>query len=67
MNKTQCGGRLLRVPEAAERLGLQPSTIRRMIMERKIDVVRPSARAVRIPESSIEDILSRGFRAAISA
>lgn len=67
MSKPQCAGRLLRVPEVAERLGLQPSTIRRMIMERKIDVVRPTQRSVRVAESTIEDILNKGYRPAISA
>jgi len=66
MTKPQCTGRLLRVPEVAERLGLQPSTIRRMILERKIDVVRPTQRSVRVAESTIEAILTKGFRPAIS-
>lgn len=57
--------RLLRVPEAAERLGLKPSTIRKMIVQRRIDVVRPTARAVRISEQTINDILTRGYRPAV--
>jgi excisionase family DNA binding protein len=68
MSKPQYGGsRLLRVPEVAERLGLKPSTIRRMVMDRRIDVVRTSRRAVRIPESAVEAILIKGFRPAIPA
>jgi excisionase family DNA binding protein len=57
--------RLLNVSEVAVRLGLKPSTIRRMILERRIDTVRPSARAVRVPEKAVQDILERGFRPAI--
>lgn len=58
-------GKLLTVDEAAEKLGLRPSTVRRMILERRIDTVRPGARAVRIPEDSINRILTRGFAKAI--
>lgn len=57
--------RLLRVEEVASRLNLKPSTIRRMILERKIDVIRPSMRAVRIPESWVERVLAEGFQPAI--
>lgn len=57
---------LLTVPEAAERLGLKASTVRKMILERRIDVIRPSIRAVRIPESAVSRILERGLRPAIS-
>lgn len=60
------GETLWKVPEAAQRLGLQASTVRRMILERRIDTVRPSIRAVRIPESAIKKILERGFRPAVS-
>ena len=58
--------RLLTVPMVAERLGLKESTIRRMILERRIDVVRPSVRAVRVPESAIEAIVKQGYRPAIN-
>ena len=56
--------RLLSVPQVAERLGLKESTIRRMILERRIDTVRPAIRAVRVPESAIKKIVRRGYRAA---
>jgi excisionase family DNA binding protein len=65
MTKVQCGDRMLRVPEVAERLGLQPSTVRRMIMERKIDVFRPTKRSVRIAESTVDAILTKGYRPAV--
>ena len=57
--------RVLTIPEAAERLGLKPSTVRKMVLERRIDVVRPSVRAVRIPEAAVDRILERGFRPAL--
>ena len=60
------GDRLLKVGEVAERLGLEKSTIRRMILERRIDTVRPSRRAVRVPESAVRRILELGFRSAIN-
>jgi excisionase family DNA binding protein len=58
--------KLLTVSEAAERLGLKESTVRRMILQRRIDTVRPSVRAVRIPESAIKAILERGYRPAVT-
>ncbi len=57
--------RLLTIPEAAGRLGLKPSTVRKMVLERRIDTIRPSVRAVRIPESAVTRILERGFRPAV--
>ena len=57
--------KLLTVAAAAERLGLKESTIRRMILERRIDTVRPSRRAVRVPEAAIMAILEKGYRPAL--
>jgi len=59
--------RLLTVRQVAERLGLKEATIRQMISQRRIDTVRPSLRAVRIPEAAVQRILEKGFRPAISA
>jgi excisionase family DNA binding protein len=56
--------RLLRVPEASVRLSLRESTVRRMILERRIDVVR-IGKAVRIPESCVEAIIARGYSPAV--
>ena len=56
--------RLLSVPQVAERLGLKESTIRKMIHEQRIDTVRPAIRAVRVPESAVEERIRRGYRAA---
>jgi excisionase family DNA binding protein len=58
--------RLLTVEETAQRLGLKPATIRRMIFQRRIDTVRPSVRAVRVPESAVWRILEQGFRPAVT-
>ena len=58
-------GRLLTVEEVAEVLGLRVSTIRRMILERRIDTVRPSRRSVRIPQQAVEQILKTNYRPAI--
>jgi excisionase family DNA binding protein len=57
---------LLRVPEAAKKLGLRVSTIRKMITERRIDVVRPTARAVRIAASTVDEIIRRGACPAVN-
>ena len=59
--------KLLTVSEVAERLGLKEATIRRMILQRRIDTIRPSVRAVRIPESAIKAILEKGYRPAVSS
>ena len=56
---------LLTVKEVANRLGLKTATIRRRILERKIDYVK-NGRSVRIPVETVERIISTGFRAAIT-
>lgn len=55
------------VQEVARRLGLKPSTIRKLILERRITVFRTSLRAVRISEKTVQDILARGHRPAVVA
>ena len=57
--------KLLTVTEVAERLGLKEATIRRMILRRGIDTVRPSVRAVRVPESAVRRIWEHGYRPAV--
>lgn len=59
------GEKLLTVQQAAEQLGLREATIRKLIFQRRIDTVRPSVRAVRVPQSAIEKILAAGFRPAV--
>jgi len=56
--------RLLTVPEVATRLGLKESTVRRRILERRIDYVK-NGRSVRIPLEAIERIIATGFRPAL--
>ena len=57
--------KLITIREAAERLGLKESTIRKYILKRQIAYVKPSVRAVRIPIEELERILSNGLRPAI--
>ncbi|MBK7417599.1 MAG: helix-turn-helix domain-containing protein [Nitrospira sp.] len=57
--------KLITIREAAERLGLKESTIRKYILKRQIAYVKPSVRAVRIPIEELERILSAGLRPAI--
>lgn len=52
--------RLLTIAEAATRLGLKISTIRRRILERRIAVVR-IGRAVRIPIEVIDALIAAGW------
>jgi excisionase family DNA binding protein len=54
--------RLLRIEEAAFRLGLQPSTLRKLIYLREIPCVRPTKRAVRVREEDIEALIRVGYR-----
>lgn len=49
--------RLLRISEAAERLGLRESTLRRWVLLRKITFTKPGGRAVRIPISEVERLI----------
>ena len=55
-------GRLLRVEEVAERLGLRPSTIRKLIYLRQIPAVHPTKRAVRVREEDVEALIRVGYR-----
>lgn len=56
---------LVTIREAAQRLGLKESTIRKYILKRQIAYVKPSVRAVRIPIEELERILIAGMRPAI--
>ena len=51
--------RLLTIAEAADRLGLKPKTLRFWIWARKIEHVK-IGRAVRLSESTIQEIIQRG-------
>ena len=54
--------KLITIREAANRLGLKESTIRKAILKRQIAYVKPSVRAVRIPIEELERILAAGLR-----
>jgi excisionase family DNA binding protein len=56
--------RQLTVVETAVRLGLKPSTVRKLILTRRIGFTK-IGRAVRIPETELERIIEAGFRPAI--
>ena len=53
--------KLLTVREVAERLALKEATIRAWLLVRRIASVRVGGRAVRIPYSEVERIVSEGF------
>ena len=57
--------KLITIREAAERLGIKESTIRKYILKRQIAYVKPSVRAVRIPIEELERILVAGLRPVI--
>jgi len=59
--------KLLTVKETATRLGLQSSTIRKWILQRKLGVVRVGDKAIRIEEATVEEIIRRGTQPAIHA
>jgi excisionase family DNA binding protein len=53
--------KLLTVRQAAEFLALRPATIRKMILQRRLPVVR-IGRSVRIKEIDLEGIVRDGYR-----
>ena len=57
--------KLLTVPEAADRLRLQPSTVRKWIFERRLAYVRVGRKAVRIRESDLEKLLRENYTPAL--
>lgn len=61
--KTQ---KLLTAEEAAERLGLKVSTIRRKILERTIVTVK-LGRSVRIPVEAVDKLIETGWREPVVA
>ena len=56
--------RLLTVFQAADALALKPATIRKMIFQRRLPVVR-IGRAVRIKEGDVELIIKEGYQKAV--
>jgi len=55
---------LLTAAEAAQRLSLKESTIRKMILERRISYVK-IRRSVRIPEDVIDRLIQEGMRRSV--
>jgi excisionase family DNA binding protein len=58
---TRKSDQLLSVVDAARRLGLKESTVRRRILERKIAYVK-NGRAVRVPVEVVEQVIADGWR-----
>lgn len=52
---------LITVDEAARILGLKPSTLRAWRLSRRIPIVRVGRRAIRIPMSAVERLISDGL------
>lgn len=59
--------KLLTVPEAADRLRLQPSTVRKWLFERRLAYVRVGRRSVRIREADIEKIIRENYTPALKS
>ena len=57
--------KILTVPEAADRLRLKPSTIRKWLFERRLAYVRVGRKAVRIRESDLEKLLRENYTPAL--
>ena len=62
--RREATGLLLTVEEAALRLSVKPATIRRRILERRIDFVK-IGRSVRIPERYVEKMIEDGLSVAV--
>jgi len=57
--------KLLTIREASNCLGLQESTLRKWILQKRISYCK-LGRAVRIPPHVVEEIISEGYREAIA-
>lgn len=64
MKTTQSRGRLLTIPEVAERLRFHQGHIRRLISAGKLSVVRLSAKALRVAELDLEAFIEKRRKAA---
>lgn len=62
MDKTKT--KLLRIPQVAERLAVKESTVRKMVFERRLPIVK-IGRVVAIPEDCIEKMIRDGYQAAL--
>lgn len=64
MQSKQQSQHRLTIPEAANYLGVQPSTIRQWVWRRRIDTVR-IGRLVRIPRQALDRVVEEGTRPAL--
>ena len=53
-------GKLLRVNEVAERLGLRETTVRSWLADGRLPRVKIGPKAVRIPQEAVEKIIRHG-------
>jgi len=58
--------KLLTVKEAAERLCLQPSTIRKWLLRRELSYVKVGKRSIRITEREVDRLITSGSRPSIT-
>lgn len=58
--------KLLTVNEAAERLCLRPSTIRKWLLRRELAYVKVGKRSIRITEREVERMITLGSRPSIT-
>jgi excisionase family DNA binding protein len=56
--------KLLTIREASAALALQPATLRRWVLERRISYAK-IGRAVRIPADAVEAVIQKGYRPAV--
>lgn len=61
MGHRATGQQLLRISEAAEQLAVKESTIRAWLLARRISKVRVGRRAIRVPASEVERLISHGM------
>lgn len=58
--------KLLTVKEAAERLCLRPSTIRKWLLRRELSYVKVGKRSIRITEREVDRLITSGSRPSIT-
>jgi excisionase family DNA binding protein len=58
--------KLLTVNEAAERLCLRPSTIRKWLLRRELSYVKVGKRSIRIAEREVDRMITLGSRPRIT-
>lgn len=56
--------KLLRIPQVADRLAVKESTVRKMVFEKRLPIVK-IGRVVAIPEDYIEKMIRDGYQAAM--